>query len=265
MKRFLFVLLLTVSGAAAADALSDADQLLANGAYGEAFPIYQMLAKYGNVEAKVRLGQMYWYGKGLAADRATADQLFAEAAHAGSASAKDALTLSSRREAHAADIARWTAYDGADLVTGKYACAAPQIGDVSKTNDEIKATMASYQAWSSCYNGFVTDLQGPLAPATRIPADVAVLMSEAERQAAVGHIAQATGAAAGKVGSDAKDIIARYDSWEKATKVYAEEHNLAVAARIKAQKEIMAQEDRIYLSKPGLGAAAPLTPTPARR
>lgn len=257
MKRFLFVLLLTVCGSAAADVLSDANHLLAQGSYGEAFPLYQMLANTGNAEAKLHLGEMYWYGKGLPADRAAADKQFAEAAAGGNAEAKTALTLSSRREAHAADIAKWSAYDGADLATGKYACAAPQIGEVSKTNEEIQATMDSYKAWSACYNGFVNDLQGPLAPARRIPADLAVLMTEAEQNAATEHIAVVTNAATAKVGSGAKDIIARYDSWEKATKAYADEHNSTMAARIKAQKEVMAQQDRYDLTQRGLNLPPP--------
>jgi hypothetical protein len=257
MKRFLFILLLTVCGSAAADVLSDANHLLAQGSYGEAFPLYQMLANTGNAEAKLHLGQMYWYGKGLPPDRATADKLFKEAAAAGNAEAKNALTLSSRREAHAADIAKWTAYDGADLTTGKYACTAPQIGEVSKTNEEIQAIMAAYKDWSACYNSFVGDLQGPLAPAKRIPADVAVLMTEAEQDAAVAHITQSTNAAAAKVGAGAKETIARYDSWEKATKAYADEHNSTMAARIKAQKEIMAQQDRYDLTQRGLNLPPP--------
>lgn len=257
MKRLLFVLFLTFSGSAAADALSDANHLLAQGSYGEAFPIFQMLAKYGNVDAKVRLGQMYWYGKGLPADRAMADKLFAEAAAAGNAEARDALTLSSRRETQAAAIGKWAAYDGGDLAVGKYACTEPVIGELSKTNTEIKATTEGYQAWSTCYNGFVADLQGPLTPAKRVPADIAVLMSETEQDEALAHITVATGAAATRAGASAKTIIARYDSWEKATAAYAKDHNAAVAAREKAAKDHIATEQRIYGDQKGLYSTLP--------
>ncbi|MGZ5202135.1 MAG: sel1 repeat family protein [Telluria sp.] len=245
MKRFLFCLLFAACGTAAADSLSDANRLLKEGAYGEAFPVFQMLASGGNAEAKLRLGQMYWYGKGLPADRAKGDKLFAEAAAAGNKEAHDALTLTQRREAHAADIAKWTAYDGADFATGKYACPEPAIGELGKTNDEIKATTEGYKAWSACYNGFVADLKGPLAPANRIPADIAVLMTEAEHDQAMEHIVAATDAKAAQVGGGAKNVIARFDNWEKATSAYAKEHNAKIEAEQAAAKENSAMRDRV--------------------
>jgi TPR repeat protein len=249
--------LVTVAGSAAADTLSEANRLLKDGAYGEAFPVFQMLASSGNAEARLRLGQMYWYGKGLPADRAKGDKLFAEAAAAGNKEAAQALTLTHRRQAHAADIAKWTAYDGADLAAGKYACAEPGIGEAARTNEEIKATTSAYQAWSACYNGFVADLQGPLAPANRIPADIAVLMTEAEHGQAMEQIAAATDAQAAKVGAGARDVIARYDSWEKATAAFAKEHNDRIASDQAALKEKIAIDNRKFNSQPGMNLPPP--------
>jgi hypothetical protein len=263
MKRFLFCLLFAVAGTAAADSLSEANRLFKEGAYGEAFPVFQMLANSGNAEAKLRLGQMYWYGKGLPADRGKADHLFAEAAAAGNKEAADAMTLTKRREAHAAEIAKWTTYDGADLRAGKYACTPPTIGEAGKTNEEIKATTEAYQAWSACYNGFASDLQGPLAPANRIPADVAVLMSQAEHDQAMGRIVAATDAETAKVGAGANDLIARFDTWEKATAAYAKEHNDKVASDEKATLEKIALEQRKFQSRaPGTYIT---TPPPTRK
>ncbi|MGZ5202770.1 MAG: sel1 repeat family protein [Telluria sp.] len=263
MKRFLFCLLLTIAGTASADVLSEANRLLKDGAYGEAFPVFQMLANSGNAEAKLRLGQMYWYGKGLPADRAQADKLFAEAAKAGNKEAASAMTLTQRREAHAAEIAKWTAYNGADLAAGKYACTEPAIGEVGKTNAEIKATTEAYQAWSACYNGLVNDLQGPLAPANRIPADVAALMTDAERNQAMEHIVAATDAKTAQVGAGAQALMSRYDSWEQATTAYAKEHNDKIAADSAAQKEKILLEMRKYQSQPGM--TIPSTPAPSKK
>ncbi|MCS0607193.1 hypothetical protein NX773_03305 [Massilia solisilvae] len=243
MKRILFVLMLAACGGAAADSLSEAKSLLAAKSYGEAFPVLRMLADSGNAEAKLHLGRMYWYGQGLPADRAAADALFAQAAAAGVGEAQDARTLTQRRAAKMAEITRWTAYDGADLAAGKYACPQPAIPEVSKTNDEIKATTGAYQAWSSCYNGFVADLDGPLAPAKRIPAELAVLMSEAEQQEAEQHIHRATEAAVGKVGANAQAVMARFASWEQATKAFAAEYNASAEAR-KKQDQITLETDR---------------------
>jgi TPR repeat protein len=263
MKRFLFCLLFAVAGTAAADSLSEANRLFKEGAYGEAFPVFQMLANSGNAEAKLRLGQMYWYGKGLPADRGKADHLFAEAAAAGNKEAAEATTLTKRREAHAAEIAKWTTYDGADLTGGKYACAEPPIGDVAKTNVEIKATTAAYQAWSDCYNGFVADLEGPLAPANRIPADIAVLMTDPERNEAMQKIVAATNASAAKVGAGAQNVIARFDAWEKATAEFAKSHNDQVAAQQAAQQDKLQHEINKFQSRaPGTYIS---TPPPTRK
>jgi TPR repeat protein len=257
MKRFLFCLLFAASGIASADTLSDANRLLKDGAYGEAFPLFQMLAKGGNAEAKLRLGQMYWYGQGLPADQAKGDQLIAEAAAAGNKEAAEAKTLSQRRAAHAADIAKWTNYDGSDLAAGKYACTEPVIGEVGKKNAEIKATMEGYKTWSACYNGFVADLKGPLAPANRIPADIDVLMTEAEHDKAMERIVAATDAYAAKVGSGAKTLIARYDTWEQATAAYAKQHNDTVAAQKKATEEQLEVTRRMISQQPSSGAPLP--------
>jgi TPR repeat protein len=261
MTRILSCLLLVaVCGNAAADSLSEANRLLEAKAYGEAFPVLRMLADGGNAEARFKLGQMYWYGHGLPADRAKADALFAQAAAGGNKEAADALALTRRREARSAEIARWTAgYDGADLTSGKYACAQPAIPDVSKTNDEIKATTTAFQAWSSCYNGFVADLDGPLAPAARVPADLAVLMSDAERQQALAHVSGVTQGVLDKVGASAGPLMARYDNWEKATQAFAAEHNATVEARKKQDAATLDIQSRM---RAGAMAAGPSSPVP---
>jgi TPR repeat protein len=257
VRHFLCCLLIALSGPAAADSLSEANKLYAAKAYGEAFPVYKMLADGGNAEAKLRLGQMNWYGKGLPVDRARADQLFAEAAASGNKEAKEALTLTGRREARSADIAKWTNYDGADLTAGKYACATPTIADVARTNEEIKGTMEAYGTWSACYNGFAADLEGPLAPARRIPADLQPLMSEAEQQQAMERVYATTQATVEKVGGQAQTVMARYDSWEKATMTYAHEHNNGVAAKEKELALLMENERRRWELSAGKMGGSP--------
>lgn len=253
MKRFLFCLLFAACGTAAADSLSDATRLLKQGAYGEAFPVFQMLASSGNAEAKLRLGEMYWYGKGLPADRAQGDTLFAEAAKAGNKEAEEALTLSKRRAARTAEIAKWTTYDGADLSAGKYACKDPVIPEVSKKNDEITRITSDYHDWVACYKDLVADLDGSLAPSHRIPADLVVLMSEAEQQQAMTHVNDATSTVVGRVGASARTIMERYDRWEKATTAYVKEQNALAAARAKEQQynmETVPRNAALNLSKP---------------
>jgi hypothetical protein len=261
VKHIVFCLLFAVAGSAAADSMSEANRLLANKSYGEAFPVLRMLADGGNAEARLRLGQMYWYGKGVPADSAKADQLFAQAAAAGNQEAAQALTLSRRRAEHSADIAKWTGgYDGTDLTSGKYACAQPTIPDRSKTNEEIKATTAAYTAWAACYNGFVADLEGPLAPKNRIPAGLAELMTETEQQQAMANVANTTEAVIARVGANAGTTMARYESWEKATGSFAAEHNASVEAHNRQVKIMLENEERARASNSEASRATMPTP-----
>jgi len=267
MRNFLFCLLLTLCGGAAAQTLSDAYRVHAEKKYAEALALFEKLARAGDAEAKLRLGEMYWYGEGMAApDRDRADGLFRQAHEAGNKEAAEALTLSARRAARSADIARWTGgYDGADLTAGKYACPLPTIPDVSKNNKEIKATSEAYAAWSQCYNGFVQDLEGPLAPANRIPPDLAVLMTDAEKAQAAAHLNQVYASVVDKVAGNANAVIARHAAWEKATQAFVAEHNNQVAARDKADLEAGERMRRIWEFERDARARGRVEPPPVQR
>lgn len=232
MKRLLCALLWMAAGLASADDLSDANKLLAAKAYDKAFPIYSKLANAGNPEAQFRLGEMYWYGDGTAADMANAAAWMGKAAASGHPAAKESLVLLKERGARSADIEYWTSqYKGEDLTAGKFDCPRPPIPLVSKTNDEIKAVSAALAKWEACYNGFAANLNDAMPPGKRIPADVVKLMTPREIEAASRHLDEVYGDVIGKAQASAAQLIAERDAWHGATEKFVTAQNVENEAR----------------------------------
>ena len=223
MKRFVCFALLAATGLARADELGDANRLLAARSYDKALPIYQRLAEAGNAEAQLRLGEMIWFGDGTAPDLARARQWFERSAAKGNRDAVASLAALKRREARGGEIAYWTtAYQGEDMVSGKFACKPPELPVVSRTKAEIKSVAGKIEAWHACYNGFVENLNNALPPGKRIPADVVDMMTPAEGAQAQRHLDSVYGSLASKARADAADVDAREAAWRKATEAYVQ-------------------------------------------
>ena len=218
MKRLLCAVVFGISGLASAGELEDANKLLTAKAYDKAFPIYAKLAAAGNTEAQFRLGEMYWYGDGTAVDMRAATDWMQKAAARGHAGAVESLAILRERETRAADIAYWTtSYKGEDLVSGKYNCPAPVIPELSRTTAEIKATSDAYAKWQACYNGFVADINGPMAPGRRIPADIAKLMTPRETEQAAVRLNDVYSSVINASQDTATRVVTQYSNWQGAT------------------------------------------------
>lgn len=247
MRQLIFLLLLAVGGSALADDLAKANSALASRAYPEALALYGKLASTGNAEAQLRLGEMYWYGEGVALDRAKGDALFAQAAAAGNQEAVAAQSLSARRVQRSAAIAHWTAgYDGADLTAGKFACVAPTIPEVSITNADVQAATAAIAVWHACHDAFVVNLNASLPAGKAIPPDVAVVMSEQETQQAKSHLDGVYAGVSRKAEASATAILARRDKWQLATAAYVENQNNTYKARLTQHALERAAAERAY-------------------
>lgn len=245
MRTLIFCAAMALCGTATADDLADANKALATKAYPQALQLYGKLAAAGNAEAQLRLGEMYWYGEGAALDRAKGDGLFAQAAAGGNAEAASARMLSAQRAARGAAIAWWTGgYDGADLTAGAYHCDAPAIAPVSKTNADIKATNTAIAAWRMCYDAFLAHLDAALPPGKMVPADVAIVMSEAETQQAKAHLDRVYAAVLSQNQASAAEIIARRASWEKATLAFVDEQRKLSEARTLESKLMLENQAR---------------------
>jgi len=189
MKRLLCVALLLIAGGVAADELDDANRLYAAQAYDKALPIYQKLAAAGNAEAQLHLGEMAWFGDGVPANLDEAKAWFQKAATAGNADAAASLASLARRETHGDEIVYWTrTYDGADMVSGQFACKPPDLPFVSETKHQIKVVNDSMEAYSKCYNGFVDNLKAALPSLRRIPPETLDMMTPAEVAQARVHL-----------------------------------------------------------------------------
>lgn len=231
MKRYAgAVLLLFAAATALADDLGDADKYLRAKEYARAFPIYTKLANAGNTEAQFRLGEMYWYGDGTAADMAQADNWLRKAAAKGHPGAAEAVGILQQRQARAADLAYWTqGYQGADMTTGKYECPMPNIPAVSKTNAEIKAVSDSIAKWEACYNDFAAAINADSDPSRRIPADLVKLMSPREMEQASQHVNDTLAKVVNQRQLAALSFATERDAWYSATQQFAETSNAQVA------------------------------------
>ena len=233
MKKFLFCLVLLVSGASYADNagkdLAAADALFAKKSYAEAMQIYTRLATAGNPDAQQHLGEMHLYGEAGVVDMAKAEGWFKKAAAKGNKVAICALDMMKKRVLRKDDIAYWVSkYDGAELRSGKYRCPVPRIPAMSKQNDEILAVTAKVEAWQECYNDFVRNLNAS-APLTKlIPKEIEDLLTKDEAEQARVHLGEVYSRVAEDARVTAKLLLADFAVWRDATDAYVDEHNRMV-------------------------------------
>lgn len=230
MKKLLLCLALTVSGAAfAADDIATANALFAKKSYPQALQMYTKLANAGNAEAQLHMGEMYLYGEAGTVDLAKAESWFTKSAAKGNKTAIAALEMMTKRQARKADIEYWMSkYDGAELKSGKYRCPTPRVPAMSKQNDEITAIGAKVEAWQTCYNAFVENING-LSPLTKsIPKDVADLMTKEEMAVATTHLEGVYTRIVEEARVTAKLFLADFTAWRDATDAYVAEHNAIV-------------------------------------
>lgn len=264
MKKLLCVSLMLISGLAFADDVNEANKLLNAKEYGRALPIYARLAEAGNAEAQFRLGEMYWFGDGTSPDLKKAAAWFEKSAAAGNEDAAESLQALKRRETRGNDIVYWMkGYKGEDLTSGKYACAAPDIPVVSKTNSDIKKVSADVAAWQECYNGAVANMQSLTPVLKHVPKDVLDMMTPAEIEQTQSHLDQVFGSAARSMADQATTILAKRDAWTNATNTYAAETNQKTdEATARNKLEISTSLRRVYESNQSL-ANAPRGANPA--
>lgn len=226
MKKIVICLSLLFASLAHADELTDANALFQKKSYPQALQLYTKLASAGNAEAQLHLGEMYWYGEAGAIDDARAESWFRKAAAKGNKTAVAALELMKQRATRRADIDFWTTkYDGADLRSGKFRCAAPRIPAISKENEEINSVGEKVSAWQECYNGFVANMNANATVAQRIPADIAKLLNQKETEAAQARIVSVHEAIAADASISAKLVLADFAAWRSATEAYVNGHN----------------------------------------
>lgn len=229
MKKYLFCLTLLLSGAAQADDLSNGNALFAKKDYPQALQLFIKAGNAGNAEAQLHVGEMYLYGEAGSVDLVKAEAWFKKSAAKGNKTAIGALVMMKQRELRKDDIAYWMSkYDGADLKSGAYRCPVPRIPAMSKVNDEIAAIAAKVQAWQSCYNGFVANINASTPLTKRIPKDIADLLTKDEMATATAHLDGVQARIIEEARVSSKLLLADYAVWRDATDAYVAEHNRMV-------------------------------------
>jgi len=231
MKKTLFCLTLLLCGATRGDDLSSANALFAKKEFPQAMQMYTKAANAGNPVAQQHLGEMYLYGDAGAVDLVKAELWFRKSAAKGNKTAIAALEMMKQREMRKDDIAYWmSGYDGADLKTGKYRCPTPRLPAMSKVNDEIAAVAAKVQAWQSCYNGFVENINASTPLTKRIPKDVFDLLTKDEMAKASIYLEGVQAQVIEEARVASKLLLADYAVWRDATDAYVSQHNQMVKA-----------------------------------
>jgi len=247
MRRLVFSLLF-VCLTASADDLADANRLLAAKDYAKALPLYTKAAQAGNPEAQFRLAEMYWFGDGTAQDLDAARDWMAKAAAAGVPDARESLDILKRRKTRGKEINYWMSeYRGDELRSGKYACAAPAIPVLSKTNEEIQAVRASVATWQECYNGFVSNFNAAMPPGKVIPQDVLDMMSPAEFERVQAHIEPTYRKILADAQTQANATLAQRDAWEKATQSFVKEENVRRKRQIELETTRIVRDNELRL------------------
>lgn len=229
MKHLILAISLLLCSSAQADPLLDANALFDKKSYPEAVQAYTKLANAGNAEAQQKLGQMYWYGEAGAVDEVKAEAWFRKAAAKGNAVAIASLELMKQRSARRAEINQWVErYQGEDLKSGQFDCAAPRIPAISKQSEEIERVSASINKWQNCYNAYVTNLNAASPLVRRIPADIVKLLNQAETTRAAERLALVQENLAEEARVSSKLVLADVAAWRSATEAYVKQHNAIV-------------------------------------
>ena len=178
-------------------------------------------------EAQLRLGEMYWYGEGVAVDRPQADALFTRAAAGGNQAAVAALTLTqsprTARPRHRLldrEVRRRRPPDRQVRLRRP----GPSCRLEGQQGDQQRQPMRSMRG-TRATKGFIANIADAHPAGKRIPADVLELMSEAEVQQAVAHLDQVYGATVAEAKGRALPFMAQRDAWHAATTAYVSESN----------------------------------------
>ncbi len=245
MRRFLLSLLFVSCGALAADELAEANRLLAAKDYGKALAMFNRLADAGNPDAQLRLGEMHWFGEGTGEDLDAARRWFEKSAAAGNVGAKESLAVLDGRKNRGAEIVYWTQqYDGADLRSGKFDCPLPAIPEISRTNEEIKATKEAIDGWRSCQQGFMANFNATVSSGKHIPVEVLGMMTPSEVKRARDRVQAVYAGLKVKAIADVDAIASRELEWHNATDAFAKEKNLRLAQRADEEKRMYIERQR---------------------
>lgn len=149
---------------------------------------------------------------------------------AGAAAPPDVAAARASRHAEIASYT--TSFDGG---ANKFSCVTPAIPPTSKTNEEITKVDKDVQDWFACYNTFVQGMNDAMPPGKAIPADLAAIMTPAERTQAQGRMNEVYNAIGDNAQRTAAEILAQHKAWRESTTLFATTTNEETKKKLAAE------------------------------
>lgn len=203
-----------------ADDLSNANKLHESKNYAQSIQLYTKLAKEGNVEAQLQLGDIYGFGDGAEENPVEAAFWLNKAAETGNKDALSSLQTLKRRAERKADIHYYShKYDGSDVKLANFKCIEPNFFTITSDKKQIIKLSGEFNAWFDCYDRFATNLNNALPPGKAIPAEVVSVMSNAEYQRTVTAMDTQYAMISAEGQKLAEKIRLQYDNWVKASEI----------------------------------------------
>lgn len=219
MKQLCLILCFVAGAAAAADPMADAMKAWEQRDFVKSRQMFTELAKGGNAQAQLMLGEMLGFGEGGAEDPVAADSWLAKAGEAGVADAAASRIQVRERARRHGEIERYAGTPRAVPTLAGYGCVLPVLPEESRTQKEIKAVNEQLLTWRECYARFGTYLQAE-SKATGVPKDVEPLMNVDELSRARTASQQAIAAAIELANRDAQQFAVATDGWFQRTQAY---------------------------------------------
>lgn len=157
--------------------VKEAVELIKNKSFARAHDILLVHAKQGDAEAQGLLGEMYWFGDGVAVDTKEAEKWFKQGAEKGDAKSQGFINLIAQRELRKAEISFYTN----DAVDQKFRyldnkCITPEYGINSYAYNQKLNTI-----WRKCYREFQTAIkQAKEQDQVVVPEDLLQILTESE-------------------------------------------------------------------------------------
>ncbi len=208
--------------------IADGMRYFENKEYAKALQIYSQYANAGHPDAQVLLGEMLWYGDGIASDQNAAEILFKKAAVSGNVRAGKFLEFLAEREKYRSEIAFYmNDFDGGKIKFNETLCASPKIPAASGTNEDISTVSKNYNNWVACYNTFAVSIYAVKNETQLIPQNIFRLMRDDELKKAHLHINEVLGQIASHGKIIAEEVQRKYRSWQSTTNQYVQSNNEA--------------------------------------
>ena len=203
-----------------ADELTVAAKLHEDKNFAQAVQLYTKLAKAGNVEAQLQLGDIYGFGDGVEENPGEAIFWLNKAAEKGNKDALVSLQTLKQRATRKADIEYYTnKYDGIDARLSKFNCIEPSPSLITYDKKQIIKVSGEFNAWFDCYDRFIDNLNNSLPPGKVIPAEVVSVMSNAEFLRASAAMDKQYTVISTEAQKLARKIRLEYDNWLKASEI----------------------------------------------